>query len=146
MTLCWPLHARSAPGLSLMFPWGQDLGCGTRPHYIPADGRVNPVTFHFPAGNNSGKTFGSAGAVRGAALLASRNQQTSGTWQRTCTHTPEAQAFLSSPGTEQVGELLAFCLRSFQCKFMGAYSRLDCCLLPRHSPGGRAPPVGLARS
>ena len=89
-----PLHARSAPGLSLMFPRGQDLGYG--PDFItyPQMGESAQLLSISPAGNNSGKTFGSAGAARGGALLASRNQQTSGTWQCTRMHTPEAQASL----------------------------------------------------
>lgn len=134
-----PLHARSAPGLSLMFPWGQDLGCG--PDFITYQqmGESTQLLSISQSGNNSGKTFGSAGAVRGAALLASRSQQTSGTRQRTRTRTPEAQASYPSPGMEQVGELLAFCLRNFQCKFMGAPAGRTAVSFPVHHQEAEPP-------
>lgn len=125
-----------------MFPGARTSGCG--PDFITYQqmGESTQLLSISQSGNNSGKTFGSAGAVRGAAFINSRNQQTSGTWQRTCTHTPEAQASLILARYGASGRTSGFCLRSFQCKFMGATAGWTAVSFPAHHQEAEPPSCG----
>ena len=131
-----PLHAHSAPGLSLMFPRGQDLGYG--PDFI---------TYQQMGEIILGRRL-ALRVQREEALywLAGTSRHLAHGSVHACTH-PRLRRLLSLARYVASGRTSGFSLEKFPVQVHGSASWPDCSLLPRSPPGGRAsPPVGLARS
>lgn len=103
-------------------PWGQDLGCG--PDFITYQQMQESQPSYFPFPSRE-IILGRHLALRASARscfywLAGTSRHLAHGSVHARAHTRGSGVSYPRSGTEQVGELLGFCLRSFQCKFMGA--------------------------